>query len=151
MRSREYAFSGIFAGEIESYLKLRESRGHKHLRERHHFVALDGYLCNENVTAKELSAHIIEGWLQSLSPMSVNTKIVYISHYTQFAKYLHTLGIKAFIPERPIDDKTYIPYVFTEDEMARMFSAADNLKTQGKSSFPTLQFPIILRILAFAQ
>jgi site-specific recombinase XerD len=72
---------------------------------------------------------------------------VYISHYTQFAKYLHTLGFKAFIPERPIDDKTYIPYVFSEEEMIRLFSAADNLETQGKPSLPNLQFPIILRIL----
>jgi len=147
MRNGEYVFSGIFASEMESYLELRKSQGHQHLRERHHFVSLDSYLCGKNVAIKELTPHTIERWLQSFPPMSVNTKIVYISHYTQFAKYLRTLGFKAFIPERPIDDKTYIPYVFTEDETARMFSAADNLGTQGKSLLPNLQFPVILRIL----
>jgi integrase len=80
--------------------------------------------------------------------MNVNTKIVYISHYSQFAKYLHTFGIDAFVPERPIEDKSYTPYVFTEAEMERIFISADNLDgVYRKPLFARVQFPIILRIL----
>jgi len=149
MNRKHYNFAGIFSGEMSAYLKLRESQGHKHLRERHYLVSLDRYLLVENVTRKELAANIVEGWLKSLPPeMSVNTRIVYISHYSQFAKYLSTFGLTAFIPERPIDDRSYIPYVFSEAEMKRIFESADNLTSNSrKSGFANLQFPILLRIL----
>jgi integrase len=80
--------------------------------------------------------------------MSVNTKIVHISHYTQFAKYLGTLGISAFIPERPVDDKTYTPYIFSVDELSRLFAAVDNIaeNTQSKQ-FAGKYLPLILRLL----
>jgi len=149
MSSKHYKFSSVFADEITAYLKLRESQGHKHLRERRYFVSLDRSLLSANVVNKELPAPVVECWLQSLPPdMSVNTKIVYISHYSQFARYLNTFGLTAFIPERPVDDKSYIPYVFSEEEMGRIFVSADNFANgRRKSNFADLQFPILLRIL----
>ena len=149
MSSKRYKFSSIFSDEIIAYLKLRESRGHHHLSERRYFVSLDSYLLSENIVNKELTAPIVEGWLKTLPPdMSVNTKIVYISHYSGFARYLNTFGLTAFIPERPVDDKSYIPYVFSEMEIERIFTSADNFANSSrKSKFADLQFPIILRIL----
>ena len=149
MSNNNYKYTSVLAEEILSYLKLRESQGHQHLRERHYFVSLDRYLATENVTEKELPAPVVEGWLQSLSSeMSVNTKVVYISHYSQFAKYLHTLGLTVFVPERPINDKSYTPYVFAETEIERIFESADSLANRyRKSKFITQQFPTLLRIL----
>jgi len=149
MSGKSYKFASPFADEITAYLELRKSQGHNHLREKHFLGSLDRYLLGKNISKKELSAPMIEGWLQSLSvEISVNTKIVYISHYSQFAKYLHTLGFEAFIPERPIDDKSYIPYVFSEAEIARIFASVDNLAASyRRSGFAGLQFPILLRIL----
>jgi len=108
----QYEFASIFSQEFMGYLALRESQGHQHIRERHYFKTLDQYIQSENLAEKELAPAMVEGWLRSLpDSMSVNTKIVYISHYTQFAKYLSTLGITAFVPERPVEDKSYAPYV----------------------------------------
>jgi len=116
MRTK-YEFTSILAPEFLGYFALRGSQGHQHNRERNYFKALDRHLVAENLAEKVLTPAIVEGWLRSFpDDMSVNTKIVYISHYTQFAKYLGTLGIAAFIPERPVDDKSYVPYVFSADE-----------------------------------
>jgi len=146
-----YIYKSVFAPEFQSYFALRESQGHQHKRESCYFIKLDEYLVAENITKKTLTASVIEGWLRSLpGEMSVNTKIVYISHYGQFAKYLNTLGISAFIPERPIDDNSYMPHVFTEDEINRLFVFADRLETLSpnhKSVFASRDIPMILRIL----
>lgn len=149
MSGKPYEFASVFAGEFLAYLKLRQSQGHQYLREQYQFGSLDRYLLAKNVANKKLAAPVIEGWLQSISTkMNVNTLIVYISHYSGFAKYLHTLGFEAFIPERPIDDKSYAPYIFTESEMKRIFAAADSLdRIYRRSAFANLQFPIILRLL----
>ena len=141
-------FASTFSDEISSYLKLRQSQGHQYLREGLYFSSLDRYLLAENIKEKELTASVVEGWLQSLpAGMSVNTKIVYISHYSGFAKYLHSLGFKAFVPERPIDDKSYAPYVFSSAEIGQIFSVADNQDSFRGSRFVNLHFPVLLRIL----
>jgi len=145
----QYEYASIFAPELMEYFALRESQGHQHTREYHYFKALDQHLNAENLAEKVLTPTTVEGWLRSLpNNMSVNTKIVYISHYTQFAKYLGTLGITAFIPERPVDDKSYAPYVFSTDEISRLFAASDNVaeNTQSKQ-FARVDFPLILRLL----
>jgi len=146
---KPYEYASIFTPEFSGYFALRESQGHQHTREFHYFKTLDQHILAENLTEKQLSPAIVEGWLQSFpSNMSVNTKIVYISHYTQFAKYLGTLGISAFIPDRPIEDKSYAPYVFSSDEMSRLFTAADSIAEdiQFRQSAGT-DFPLMLRLL----
>jgi len=149
VKTRQYEYASVLADEFMSYFALRESQGHQSIREFHYFKRFDQYLIAENATEKALPAPIIEGWIKSLPPdMSTNTKIVYISHYTQFAKYLKTLGISAFIPERPVDDNSYTPYVFSENEVERIFAAADNIAENTKSPrFAAYEFPLIMRIL----
>ena len=149
MKTKPYEFESVFAPEFKGYLALRGSQGHQHLREAHYLKTLDKYIVSNNVTERSLTPATVEGWIQSLPPeMSVNTKIVYVSHYTQFAKYLGTLGIAAFIPERPIDDKTYSPYVFSDNEISRLFNAADNIaENTGSQTFAGIEFPLILRLL----
>jgi len=146
---KQYEYASIFTCEFTGYLALRKSQGHQHTRELHYFKTLDQYFIEKNILVKALTPDIVEGWLQSLPEnMSVNTKIVYMSHYTQFAKYLGTLGITAFIPERSVDDKSYVPYVFSADEILRLFTAADNVVSNAKTQhFTDIDFPMILRLL----
>ena len=145
----QHEFKSVFANEFTGYLSLRKNRGHRHTREFHYFTTLDRYLIENNIIVKVLTPEIVEGWLQSLPKnMSVNTKNVYISHYTQFAKYLGTLGITAFIPERSVDDKSYVPYMFSADEISRLFTAADNVVLNtNQQHFADIDFPMILRLL----
>ena len=75
--------------------------------------------------------------------------IVYVSHYRQFAKYLIRLGHKAFLPERPIEEKTYVPYIFSHQEIERLIRSADlqfeHSRKENRES--QAQFCIVLRIL----
>jgi len=148
MKTSEYTFTSIFADEISAYLALRESQGHNARRERYYFLTLDQYLA-AGVKGKALTPEIVEGWLQSLK-MRVNNRIVCISHYTQFAKYLHSLGLTAFVPERPMSDRQYVPYIFSRLELERLFAAADSRFFERESAdtkTSKLHFPLILRLL----
>ena len=149
MKTTAYTFASVFADEILAYLSLRESQGHQARRERHYLLTLDQHLQAVGAEEKALTPELVEGWLLSLPEgMHINTKIVYISHYTQFAKYLHSLGRKAFVPERPRDDRQYSPYIFSPPEMERIFAAADRRKyDRHYDKTAGLQFPLILRML----
>jgi integrase len=149
MKKAIYTFASVLAEEMESYLLLRQSQGHQVQKERQYLVTLDRFLQQKSVNEKNLTTEIVEGWLQSLpTEMHVNTRIVYISHFSQFARYLQTLRIPAFIPERPVADQIYVPYIFSQDEIRRLIDAVDcRVFEKEHDKTARLQFPVILRLL----
>ena len=141
-----YSFNSVFAQEMKAFLELRAAQGHVIRHEAHMLETLDNCLIEHN--ARELSPNTIDLWLSSLhDKMNANTLITYVSYYTQFAKYLAVLDISAFIPERPKGNRDYVPYVFTRDEMQRLFAACDNLPgTRNFTKAPVI-FPVLIRLL----
>jgi len=138
------AFNSIFKTEFNNYLDLRTAQGHMG-KERHILISLDSFLQQSKCVEKILTSSVIDNWFAGLPKnMHANTKIVYISHYTGFAKYLNFIGISAFLPERPSGEQTYMPYIFTTEEIDTLFRAADNLRSTKKLS---MQFPLIIRLL----
>lgn len=141
---KKYTYNSILKTEIENYTDLRTAQGHS-AKENATLFSLDLYLQKEKPVEKPLSPIIVDGWVSSLPKnLHANTKIVYISHYSGFAKYLNSIGIPAFIPERPGGEDTYIPYIFSHDEVKRLIAAADNMISTKKLA---LQFPLIIRLL----
>ena len=141
---KRYPFSSTLKSEFSDYINLRKAQGHS-VSGNAILFSLDLYLQKTNHQSKELASLIIDGWISDLPKnMHVNTKIVYISHYSGFARYLTTLGIPAFIPERPSGESSYVPYIFTEEEINQLISVADNLVFTKKL---ILQFPVIIRLL----
>lgn len=143
-------FESILKQDMEKFLELRKSQGHAIRKERHILMTLDRYIKDHAEGGKNLGPELVEGWLASLPcEMNINTRIVYISHYSQFAKYLASLGYEAFIPERPVDDRRYIPYIFSEEELQGLTEAADEafsaINRNGKHGAAC--FAVILRML----
>ena len=147
---KEIVFKSTLKQEIKDFLELRESQGHDIRKERYILITLDQYLDSCAYVNKNLNAETTEGWLASLPhEMSVNTKIVYISHYAQFAKFLTSLGYQAFVPERPVDNRHYVPYIFTREELDKLVMAADETFTviNRNGRHGAVCFSIILRML----
>jgi len=147
-KKSNYAYYGIFKDEICEYLRLRASQGHRS-DDKYILSSLDVFLSEASLGEKTLTPDSIDVWINSLSSkISVNTLNNYISHYRQFARYLLSIGIPAYIPESAMGDKSYIPYIFSQEELSRIFAAVDRLKELSRLSLSScLQFPIVLRIL----
>lgn len=110
-------------------------------------ISLDQHLLDAEVTNKVLIPHVIDGWVSKWnSTLNSNTIRSYISYYTQFARYLQSLGIGAFVPDRPLPNRSYVPYIFSEEEITSIFHAADNVQL-SKPSLTVIQFPMLLRLL----
>lgn len=121
-------FESCLKEKLNSYMKLRESQGHQILKTCHIFNSLDQYLQKADFSNQSLPPAIIDGWIASLpEKLSVNTVNIYISTYTQFAKYLQLFGYDAFIPEKAIGSKNYSPYIFHEDNLAALIQTVDSL------------------------
>ena len=147
------AFQSRLKEELDAYLQFRDSQGHNSRKERSVFLTLDKYVQESHISAedKRLTSSVIEGWLKSLpSSLGVNSRNLYISHYTQFAMYLRSKGVDAFIPEKSLPDRTYVPYIFSKEELDHLVMAADK---RVDSAFSYVKrnavcFSILLRMLA---
>ena len=116
MKNTLKAFRNNLKEEFDAYLQFRDSQGHNSRKERIVFLTLDRYIQESHISTedKSLASSVIEGWLKSLpSSLGVNSRNLYISHYTQFAMYLRSKGVDAFILEKSLPDKTYAPYIFS--------------------------------------
>lgn len=145
-------FKSTLKYELEAYLELRKCQGHNDRKERAIFLTLDRYIHDSQVVENEirLIPDIIEGWLDSLpAELGVNSRNLYVSHYTQFARYLLSKGMYAFIPERSLPDMTYTPYIFSEEELYLLVMAADKrVETASpKIKYSVACFSILLRML----
>lgn len=142
---RNYVYSSVLKDEFRRYLRVRAAQGFgdKNVYIMH---SLDKYLADHSVHEKELRPAVVDGWLsESSQSICASTLEHYVSYVTGFGKYLNSLGHKAFLPECPSYTDTYIPYIFSPDEIDAIFNAADNMKFGNARS--RFQFPMFLRLL----
>lgn len=128
MKKDNTEFKSSLGSELEAYLSFRKSQGHNAGKERHIFQTLDSYLqeCQIYKETPILLPEVVDGWIQSLpESLNVNSRNLYVSHYTMFARYRRSKGTEAFIPERSLPDMTYVPYIFSKEELFALIAAAD--------------------------
>lgn len=145
---KNYTFLSVFKSEMSDFVQLRQSQGLRDHTKIYILKALDDYLTEHEVSEKELKPFIIDGWIAMYSnKLNVNTINNFVNYYVPFARYLNSLGILAFFPERPIYRHTYAPHIFPEQEINEIFQAADGMKGRINGILSRVQFPIMLRLL----
>jgi len=108
--------------------------------------SLDSFLHTQNSMEKNLDAQQLACWLDGLN-VQLSTKQSKLSHIRRFSGYLSTLGITIRLPELPRNTGEFKPYVFSADEMARIFETADDYMLTSLNLNIAAEFPLLLRIL----
>lgn len=141
-------FFSVFKNELRDFLSSRqEAVGADAFRNDCRILgSFDKYLCETGFAERNIPEYIVNGWIQTLyeinTPKKVADKLGYLRN---FLKYLQYCGIQAFIPVNPKIADDYVPYLFSDNELERIFHAADAL-THGRIT-TRLQIPMILRML----
>jgi len=118
----------VLKDEILRFLKVRAAQG---FGDKNIYIiqSLDRYLADHNVREKELSPIVVDGWLsESSQSVCASTLEHYVSYAIGFGKFLNSLVYSAFMPEYQSYAESYIPYVFSSDEIVAIFDAADNME-----------------------
>jgi len=141
-----HVYGSIFASEMRGYLNLLSEAGRYIYQIQSSLRSLDKYLTCCGLAQKVLDAGIITAWIKTRD-VSVRTKVQDIACIRGFAKYLRSLGFAANCPESPKAHSDYVPYMFSDAEISRIISAADNFEAGKVFTRSTLVFPILLRVL----
>ena len=145
----------IFHAELERHLQLR--RGD--LSCNSFFVVknilfnFNNFLVGKGHLEKSIPEKLVNEWIFAIRlTHAQKTTNDWISHLRGFLRFLRYEGCEVYIPNCPRTPDLYVPYIFSDSELERIFNAADNLHTRyrpGHKQNPHIQFeiPMLLRLL----
>ena len=142
-------FKSILAEEMNSFLSLykQEVGWDSYYRAGRHLLKLDEYLCSISCLDKNLNECQIYDWLGSFD-IKKSSLCKIITTLRGFLHHLEGFGYRPFIPQYPKVRDDYIAYVFTDEELDRIFAIADSGAGASKVyPYRDVELPIILRIL----
>lgn len=144
-------FTSVLADEMSAYVELRKHTVSESVynRDRKNLMLLDQFMLLNNYSEKEFSEEFLSSWISTLTGKS-KTRSEKLCTIRGFVKYLHSIGVHSFMPDRIKIKSDYIPYIYSDEELTAIFKCADNLNDlcKGKHNpYLELMIPMILRIL----
>lgn len=142
-------FKSIFSPYILRFLETKETAGSN---VRSYLTALrefDSFAMREHLTSVCIKQSDIEKWRSGMTGKTPTTIYVKYCVVGQFLRYMARLGIPCYIPVYPRKPKNlYVPYIFSEDELDRMFKVADGLVFARRVfKCGIFSIPVLLRLL----
>lgn len=112
-------------------------------------MRFDLYLRTQLQNRSDISETLVGGWIKNLTgkSSSVENEVIVIR---QFLRFLQTsAGINTYIPVIPKVREDYMPYIFSDEELVKIFKASDNISIKDKKADPAIviEFPVIVRLL----
>ena len=144
-------FKSVFKNEFAEYLEISEGTISKDTLRNTHRVLLsfDSLLAGEN--AREISETIINEWIRELhlvnAPKTVSDKVSYLR---KFLRYLRYVGYSVFMPDCPKTSDSYVPYIFSDEEVQMILESADKWADRHRNwkfRQTDMEFCMLLRML----
>ena len=142
----------ILKEEIFLHLILRqEELSSEAFRHNKRTVYLfDDYLYRVNLTEKYIDESVVENWIKEISTdISINTIGGHIHYVRQLLIFLRNQGIYCFIPSTIASKETYVPYLYTDQDIEDIFREADSFSAPHavKNKYIAYEMPLLLRLL----
>lgn len=142
-------FHGPFRKELEDFLSLRQASlsPSAYAHDGHYLTDFDTFSAQEP-HEKFLSEATMNHWIHTLSGKrsSIANAVIVVR---LFIRYLNRIGIPAYIPPIPRVTNDYVPYIFSDEELERIYQQVDNLEVSRAKKNPLMafEFPMIVRLL----
>lgn len=144
-----YQWHSDISGMLIAYLKEKRMTGFQFGQQEHHLKRFDEYYCRNGYSGSRLTKSMLDGFIYSPSERPS-------SHYVKerlmqdFALFLIRNGChEVYVPEvrsAPQKCSAHIPYIFTEEEMAKIFCAIDSWQDSFYTNRNIID-PVFFRLL----
>jgi integrase len=145
------SFHGCFSAYLQDFIEFKRSLGFKYRKECFGLRDFDTFCVREKITDPVLTKEISDKWCQKRPyEQERNGTQQRITSLRQFSLYLVSIGIPAYIPIHIENKKSrrskYVAYIFTHEEMARIFEKSDYVYPNRRSTLH-LVMPVLVRLL----
>ena len=149
---KEYRYSGELANLCKGFIAEKRAVGYLYNSEAKQLSEFSRFSQAFDIPTNTLTEEVVKAWIEKKPTDSDRTRYSRFSVIKMFAEYAHRVGQKAYVPTS--DDigkfcRTFIPYIFTHNEIHNFFKMADDMKYLPCSASPRrhIIMPVILKLL----
>lgn len=142
------AYVGVFSELLTSFVAFKRSLGFKYDSAADELYRFSGFSTKYPMSEPVLTKDLVQAWNAKRPNEGLRNNGRRAYTLRQFAIYLNTVGCEAYIvpPDRNTRHYTFIPYIFTHNEIERIFANSDRLCPRRYSTIPPI-VPVVLRML----
>ena len=141
-------FSGPFAPMCESFVAQKRAYGVDYSQQELLLRMFDNFSKAYMVDPYIITEELAIAWSQKRPNESDATRYNRIMEMQRFSKYLLEQGYPSYLPQvKPTHCSTHTPYIFTHDEIHRIFAVVDSLKPCPASPIRHIVLPLLYRVL----
>lgn len=149
MNTKHFSFQSPLAAHIESYIAEKRGTGVKfaaeagRLRDIDRFITANGY--RDSVVTKDL----FNAWSAKRPNESESNRVLRVGTLQRFCSYLARMGLETYISNVRLNYhiKDFKAYIFTDDEIGRLLTAAHEVKYNPRSKARHLVVPMLFTLL----
>lgn len=148
--SRVYNYQSGLAEPINAFIAEKRMLGCKYEKESKILWEMDRFLLDQGITTPELPKTAVEKWIEKRPNEKRKNQRYRLNFVKRFAKYLQNKGYDAYCPLLTIssrDDHDFIPYIFTNEELARLMDYFEHLSFSNMYPNGHIVFPLLFKTL----
>lgn len=141
-------FTGPFAPMIDLYIKQKQALGYDYLGGYNIFIVFDEFSKKYDVKNYELTEDIVIDWAKKRLNEGDTHRSARIAHIQHFANFLNTQVHSGYVsPKQLYHYPQHNAYVFTKEEMKKIFNVLDEMEYNPCSPYKHISFPLLYRML----
>jgi len=136
----------ILKKHLDRFISYKRLQGYKYKSCEESLGRFIKFVEGFGLTENRLSKELILEYASKRSNETPKNNANRVSDLKQFAIYLNEHGYEAFIPTAIKHSSAFVPYIFTHDEILRIFQTVDRLKPNSKY-ISAVVYPVLFRML----
>lgn len=142
-------YESFFKDYLRSHVDLKQALGYRYETEEVQLKRFDRYLVENYPLATSLTQEIVLTWCRKKPYEAQANQCARASILRQFTKYLDAIGVEAYLLPKGYfpAEKPYVPYIYTQDELARFFAKTDQCGACREFPERHLIMPVLFRML----
>ena len=147
---KTHLFLSALAVPIEGYIAEKRAVGYKFEVGANMLKRFDLFLHGRCLTEAVLTKQLVMDWTARKPNETVSTQCRRISLLRGLAEHMNRIGYSAYVYPKAmltVDRYAYIPYIFSSDEIKRIFEVCDHYPPNDSTPNRHLVLPLLLRML----
>jgi integrase len=140
-------FTGIYAPYIEQYLAYKRQLGFKQGTEETILAIFDRFTIERGESRLGITPDLSKAWMQAAINLSSSYNFHRALLINQLATFLNEQGIHSYVMRLPMCKTDFTPHIYSQDELRRLFDAADNFRAKKGLRQVMFAMPGLLRLL----
>ncbi len=150
MNHQSYEFVSVFAVTLQNFIIEKRAMGLSYDAVVKELREFDKFALSHHQRELNLTKELMEAWATDNLNHTARTTRHKLIIIRELARYMQRVGLPAYANfQLPKVKYSYVPYIYTDDELKRLFEQADSYKPLSKGTRKHLVVPMYLRLLYY--